>query len=337
MKGHAKRYGVVAGALSTVALALAACGSSSSSSGGNESGLTRVAFGYTNVAALAAIKVGDSAGIFKKHGIKLTYPTSAATGAGQIAQILNGQLTFAAAGATATVSSAAQNVPIQAVSAYSADYDSGGQSAYSLIVSPKSSVASFKDLEGETVGGHDLNGIWDLSVKEAVAKDGGNANAVKFVAIPFANQVSALKQGRVDAINTGQPFASELMRQGYKKIGDPLVTALGSPHGYTGVVFAGKAYASKHPDVIKKWIAAVAESATYAKAHPDTTRKTISSTTGIPIDVINKTPIPNYTAKLDPSILQAWTRLLVKYKVIKTAPPITDVISPITLQQFPVK
>ena len=59
----------------------------------------------------------------------------------------------------------------------------------------------------------------------------------------------------------------------------------------------------------------------WCNAHPDEVRKEIVAFTKASPEVVNATPVPKYTEKLGPTSTDDWSKLLVKYGILKKAPP----------------
>jgi NitT/TauT family transport system substrate-binding protein len=328
------RIGGIAAVLGS-ALAIAACGDSSESpttgssaaSSGATTELTEVKYGILPVDNQAAIKLGERRGIFEKHGIKLSFGQVAPTGAAAISQLLSGQLDATGAAVTSVVTAVSQGVPVRAVSNYTENYDKDGKAQNALIVPADSGVSSFKDLEGKTVALNSLKGTWEVGLKEAVAKDGGDPSRVKIVIIPFNTQLNALKRGTVDAAAMIEPFQSQALAQGSKSLGSTDAVALGNPTGSSGAVYMTEKFIKAHPAVVKQWNAAVAEASSYGNAHPDEIREEIAEMTSAPVATLKARPLPAYSGKLVRADVQTWADLLVKYKIIDAAPPIDDVVA----------
>lgn len=327
------RVGVIAAVVGSL-LATAACGgssnsdtASSASGSGTKTGSAEITYGMLPVDNQAAIKLGERRGIFAKHDIKLRFGQVAPTGAAAISQLLSGQLDATGAAVTSVVTAVSQGVPVRAVSSYTDNYDKGGKTQNALIVSADSGISSFKDLEGRTVAINSLKGTWEVGLKEAIAKDGGDPSKAKIVAIPFTTQASALKRGTVDAAAMIEPFLSQLLAQGYKSLGSTDAVALGDPAGSSGAIYMTTKFIEANPGVVKRWNAALAEASAYANSHPEEIREEIAAMTGAPIAALKSRPLPVYSARLDRRVVQTWADLLVKYRIIDSAPPIDDVIA----------
>lgn len=282
----------------------------SSSSAGNEP--ITLSIGYTPIADEAVLKIASAQGIFEKHGLKVKY-TAAAPGTALIAQLLNGQVDVGVGALTGVMAAVSQKIPVAAVSAVSRDYETEGQTAYATMVASDSGVSSFKDLEGKTVAVNSLQGIWEITTREAVAQDGGDPKKVKLTQITFGDQVAALRSGRVDAISTLQPVPTVLASQGYKRLGDAQAIAAGDPETVATVAFMTKAKIQKQPEAPKRWVAAIAEASEYANAHPDEVKKVIISESKAPAEAINEAPVPVFTPAIPRANVDVFSKLMVKY------------------------
>ncbi len=250
------RLGTAASLLAIV-LTVAACGSDDGSSGSaastsassSDAKSEPISLALTPSSGAVCIRLADQRGLFKKNNVAIKYVPPAATGAAQIAQILNGQIDAGAGAYTGVIAAASNNLPVVITNAQDEDYSMDGQTAFATVVGKDSGITSFKQLEGKSVAVNSLQGNWEVSLKEAIAKDGGDPSKVKLVAIPFPDQVTALKSGRVDAISTLQPFIAQMTSQGYKSIGDPQAIGFGGKtDSVVDVMFVGKKWAEEHDD-----------------------------------------------------------------------------------------
>src|SRR6476469_2687060 len=284
------RLGTAASLLAIV-LTVAACGgddsttsnaaSTSSSSSGAKS--EPISLALTPSSGAVCIRLTDQRGLFKKNNVSIKYVPAAPTGAAQIAQILNGQIDAGAGAYTA----ASNNLPVVITNAQDEDYSVDGQTAFATVVGKNSGITSFKQLEGKSVAVNSLQGNWEVSLKEAIEKDGGDPSKVKLVAIPFPDQVTALKSGRVDAISTLQPFIAQMTSQGFKSIGDPQAIGFGGKtDSVVDVMFVGKKWAADHDAELKGFTAAMHEGNAWCNAHPDAVRKEIVAFTKASPDVV---------------------------------------------------
>lgn len=326
MLGRGVKAAALTGLLAAAAL-LTACGSDSSGGGDAAgSGLQKVIVGYIPIGDESLIKVADQQGIFKAHGLQIEYGKPAATGAGQVSQVLNGQLNVGLGSFTGVISAVSQGIPVQIVSALNHDYETDGQNASATLVAPGSTIKSFGDLEGRTVAVNSLQGNWEIGIREAVAADGGDPSKVNVTAIPFAEMNAALKEGRVDAVTQTQPFSNDLITQGCTNLGNTQAVALHDPEGEIVAAFMSQSFIESNPKAAQGWVDAIAEASKFANDHPDVVRKVITGETGLPADLINKAPIPAFTAAVKDSTIERWGALLEKNGIIKSAPQVDKVL-----------
>jgi NitT/TauT family transport system substrate-binding protein len=315
-------------ALLATAMTVAACGGDDSSGGSDSatsssagSGTKTISLALTASSGAVCTELSEKRGLFKKNGVAIKHVQAAPTGAAQIAQILNGQIDAGAGAYTGVITAASNNLPVVIALAQDEDYSEDGQTAFATVVGKNSGITSFKQLAGKSVAVNSLKGNWEVSLKEAVAQDGGDPSKVKLVAIPFADQVTALKSGRVDAISTLQPFIAQMTSQGFKSIGDPQAIGFGGKtDSVVDVMFVGKKWAAENEATLKGFVAAMQEGNAWCNAHPDEVRKEIVSFTKASPEVVNATPVPKYTEKLGPTTTDDWSKLLVKYGILKKAP-----------------
>jgi NitT/TauT family transport system substrate-binding protein len=301
---------------------------SGSGGGGSDTKAAPVAItaGVAASQSSTALILGADQGFFKEQGIDLTIG-QAATGAAAITQLINGQQQVALGGISPVISAAAGDIPIEIVSGAVNDRDDPAGTQYQTIVPADSNVKSFADLAGKTVAVNSLKCCWEFWIREAVAKDGADPNSLNLVQLPFPDAVTALRQGKVDAISTLQPFATALRKEGFRDIGDSPATAFGNPNNGNTVFYMSKQFIEQNPGIVDRWRTALEKSAEYANSHPDETRKQIIEKTGADPALVQSAPLPQYTAKIDRKTVESEGKFLVKYGVIKKAPDLDTLIA----------
>ncbi|MFJ4770092.1 ABC transporter substrate-binding protein [Streptomyces uncialis] len=311
-----------------VTLAMSGCGASGEAA--VENGLTVVKVVKPSAASdNLALTLAINQGTFKKHGLKVTLVSAPQVGSNQIASLLNGQLDVGIGAVTSLMTAVTKGVPVRVVSAVAADNEQGGRPLYDTLVAPDSGIKSFKDLVGRTVAVNSLKSTWQASMSEAITKDGGDPAKVKYVPLTFPNQVPALKNGHVDAISTTQPFATQLIEQGFRSIGDAQAKALNDPHGVATIIQMSQAFIDKNPDAVAKFVTALQEGSDFANANPTAVRELAVEQAGASGDAaaaITASPLPLYTTKIDAKTIETWGALQTKYGFDKRAPSPSDVL-----------
>jgi NitT/TauT family transport system substrate-binding protein len=308
---------------------LGACGGSDDGgeAASGDSDLTRVVIDYSPTANNAQLSLGLEQGIFERHGIEIEQVPGSGASANSVALLLNGQIQLAVSEITAIPAAVEAGFPVQIVTSLSADYESPDGDAFSVVVPEDSDIRSFEDLEGTTVAVNAVESFWDLTVLEAVRRAGRDPDAVRMVSVPFEDQGPALRQGRVDAVTTLEPFAGQLLTDGHRSIGDPAAAALGR-QSVAAVLMASKQYLDENPDVMRRFVEAWEEATEYATDHPDEIRQTIVETTGAPPEAVENLPLPWYVSGVDRRSTEAFTRMMVRYGRLDSPVPVDDLVWP---------
>jgi len=313
-------------------LTVAGCSGSSSNEqpGGDGTGKAQepidIVAGVATSMSSIDLRLGIEKGFFKEQGLNVT-TVPVQTGAAGVTQLVSDQIQVALGGLSGTITAVSQGIPIVFVSGGIADTDSEQGSWYGTLVAPDSGIKSFKDLTGKKVALNSVNCCWDFWTREAVEKDGGDQSKLQMVQLPFAQQAAALKAGQVDAITTQQPFVKQAELQGFVSLGDPAAIAYDNPKNGNTDYFMAKKFVTDHPDVVERWRAALQKSADYANEHPDEVRKIAVDTVKLDKKLVDETPVPNFVAELDTDAIEKEASWLVKYGVIKTAPPVDSMVA----------
>lgn len=318
------------GAIAAMTLTAAGCASSGGATptggtGGGDQKQIDIVAGVAATPSSTNLLIGIKQGYFADEGLNVT-TAPIATGAGAIAQLVNGQLQVALGGLSGTITAASQGIPIVFVSGGVTDSETDGQTQYGTLVKPDSGITSFKDLAGKKVALNSVNCCWDFWTREAVAKDGGDQSSLQLVQLPFAQQVDALKNGQVDAITTQQPFVKQAEMAGFVTLGDPAAIAYDDPKNGNTDYFMAKSFVDANPDVVERWRKALQKSADYANDHPDEVRAMIVSTTKTDPKLVDAAPVPHYTSELNTDSIQKEADFLVKYGVLESAPSIDQLV-----------
>jgi NitT/TauT family transport system substrate-binding protein len=176
-------------------LVLAACGSSPSgaSPGGSSSGPTSVSIGlgYIPDIQFSPFYVAVKKGYYSAVGLNVTLNHGIVPDL--FAEMMAGKDTFVFAGGDDTLVARSKHLPVVDVSTLYPSYP------VSLIVPAHSSIQSLADIKGHTIGLPGLYGSTYVGLLALLHAVHLSAHDVQLKSIGFT-QVSALKQGRVDAV-----------------------------------------------------------------------------------------------------------------------------------------
>jgi NitT/TauT family transport system substrate-binding protein len=276
-------------------VALTACGSSSSDTQSAEAAsgagkLTNITVGTSGQLSNVDVYLGISQGTFSKAGLKVTTQTLTA-GSNAIPQLLKGTMHFATVDLATAIAAEQQHVGVTAVAPNNVGVP--GDTGYAgVIASPKSAIRTLADLEGKSVQVNQLNGTAEILVKATMAKAGLDPSKVRFVEIPPPQALAALQAGRVDAAVLSEPIVSAARAAGMRYIVNPEKDTI--PNLPAFVFVTSKAYADKHPDVIKAFTNAVLAANKQANANPALARQTAAKSTEVPAALLSKVTFPKF-------------------------------------------
>ncbi|MGW0580301.1 ABC transporter substrate-binding protein [Streptomyces sp. NPDC002920] len=313
-------------AAGTFLLATAACGSSddSGASGGSSSGgTTTVKLGLIPIVDVAPVYLGVKQGFYEKHGLKLSI-TTAQGGAAIVPGVVSGQFQFGFSNMTSLMVARSNTIPVKAVSNGIASTGVQGKDFGAVTVKKGSPLKSAKDLEGKKVAINTLKNINETAVRESVRKAGGDPDKVQFVELAFDQMPAALDSGQIDAAMVVEPALATVKSQGGVEIASPLVDV--APNLTVAMYFTSTQYEQQHPDVVKKFQEATAESLAYADSHPDEVRQIVTTYTKIPESVLAQVTLPKWPAEANRSSIEALEKLGEQDKLFKAAPDLDKLL-----------
>jgi NitT/TauT family transport system substrate-binding protein len=307
----------------TSATSTSAGAGASNSSAGASGDLKKVSIGALPIVPSAALQLGVDKGLFKAQGLDVKLELGQG-GAALLPAVAAGQLDFVVGQPLPVMLAQGRNIDVKIISGYAASKASG-KDINGVVASAKSGITSAKGLEGKKVAVNTLNAAGDLTIREAVRKDGGDGSKVKFVELPFPDMPAALGKGDIDAAWVPEPFLTILTGSGNKLVTynyqatipglDTLVTFT------SGKTITGKA------DVVASMRKAMTDVTTYAEAHPDEVRKTLETFLKMKPDLAASVGLETFTAKVNDSGLKALSDLAVQDKVLKAPADFSKLIA----------
>ncbi|MBT2416505.1 ABC transporter substrate-binding protein [Streptomyces sp. ISL-22] len=298
--------GLTAGVLLLVATACGSSDGGSPEAGASSGGVTTVELGLIPIVDVAPLYLGQKKGFFEKRGLKLEF-TTAQGGAAIVPGVASGQFQFGFSNVTSLMVAQTNGVPVKAVANGIASTGVRGKDFNGLMVKKDSPIKSPKQLEGKKVAINTLKNINETAVRQAVRKAGGDPDKVDLVEMPFDQMPAALDNGQIDAACVVEPATATIRSQGGREIASPLIDI--APEITVAMYFTSTQYAQQHPDVVKKFQDATAESLAYADAHPDEARQIVTTYTKIPASVLDQVILPKWPSEPNRSSIEALMKL----------------------------
>ena len=142
-----------------------------------------------------------------------------------------------------------------------------------------------KDFIGKKVGAPGIGAYLHVLFRKWLTEKGVDPKSVNFVEVTFPTQNDALKSGAVDAVLTGEPFATRIANAGNGAIAVRYVAELNRPDVVISYV-AAREFAEKNPDVIKAFRASIAEGAKLVNSDREKASQSISKFSKQPIELV---------------------------------------------------
>jgi len=299
----------------TVSLTATACGGDSATATSSD-GKAKVTVLRSNGAIFEPLYIAQQQGYFEDAGLDVTIKAGAQDTSQNAPSVLNGEAQFAMTDSSGFLKGAAQEMPIRIVT--------GLQSATTrtdptdgLLVKKDSSIESFKDLEGETVGISALGGTIQFICEYLVQKDGGDPKKVKFVALPTTSLTDAATSGKTDAVFSFGPFYFAGKDSGLRSIGNGMNDVSGMVQG---LLFSSEQYLSKNAATAEKFTDAVAKAITYANEHPAAVKAIDKKYTQVPGDFIDKHDTNYYDKNLDTTVMRTVITKMHEFDLLDNEP-----------------
>lgn len=299
--------------LAALSVVLTACGNS----GGTEEGGDRtVRVGALPIVPTAAVQLGIDQGFFRERGLDLTLEMSQG-GAAMLPAVVAGELDFAIGQPLPLLIANGQGLDVRIVSGYAASKPDGDD-INGVFSAEGSGIDRAADLEGKQVAVNTVNAAGDVTIREAVRRDGGDASSVRFVELPFPDMPAALENGNVDAVWVPEPFLTAIRQSGAQLVTYNFQDAV--PGLDTLVTFASGTVVEDDAAVVADFAAAMRESLTYAEENPDEVRSTLVDMLDMDADLAERVALETFTADVNVDALRALSDLALTDGLLKAEP-----------------
>jgi NitT/TauT family transport system substrate-binding protein len=314
---------LMAGA-AVLALGVAACGSSSGSAAGSSS-VTNVTLGYVPYADDASLFYAQDSGIFRKHGLNVSFVAQASPVAVE-ASMQSGTEQFGFITIPVLINLNSKGVPVKCVSSVDGgEPASDAQDSTELVAAKGSGITSVKDLAGKNVAEVQLTSLNSLAVEVLAKRAGIDPLSIHQVAMPFPQMPAALSQGRVQAAVIVAPFVHTAIAAGATVINHPNVLLF--PNGTITCLDALGSYISGHQSVVAKFRAAMDESIAYSEAHQSAVKATLAKHLNLTPAVAQKEVLStNWKPALNPASITVIEGFMKDFGQIQSEPPASSMI-----------
>jgi NitT/TauT family transport system substrate-binding protein len=256
----------------------------------------KVVVGIIPIADVAPAWLGAKKGFFRKEGIRVSFRPSAG-GAEVIPQIISGDVQFAFGNPVSLAFAQQRGLGLRYVTEGVQGGSSEQDSTNGLLVHKDSAIRSVDDLDGKTFAVNVLNSLGEVTIKTALEKEGVDTSNLKFIEVPFPEMLPALERRQFDVAWLPEPFVSQGIAQGHRKLLDPMVATY--PRLTLSGYFGSTEFIEQNGDLVERFQRAMNRSLDYAAAHKEEARQAIAENTEIPPPVVAKMPLPYWTSDLN--------------------------------------
>jgi NitT/TauT family transport system substrate-binding protein len=262
------------------------------------------------------LDLGIRKGFFQKQGISIKKVTLQ-SGNDIVLALANRSGEIGYVGYVPAFIARTQAIPITVVAASDVEGTSVADNWQNILVRGNSSIRTAADLRGKTIAVNALKGVGEVMIKAALQKRGVNPDSINLLAMPFPTMRGALRNGQVDAIWTPEPFHSQALSDGAR-----IVLAPGPVLGRfwpIGCYVARQDWATRNPDLARKFRLAINESLRYAQANPNEIRALLPAGT-------QNVRLPIWSPLIDREQVLALARYSKDFGVISTLPNLTQLV-----------
>jgi NitT/TauT family transport system substrate-binding protein len=340
---NSARYTAGAALLAVTAMAAAACSSSQASSSSTPAAsataatgatrtsastpaaVTNVTLGYVPYSDDASLFYAQDSGIFKAHGLNVTFVAQASPVAVE-ASMASGTEQFGFITTPVLINLNSKGVSVKCVSSVDGSEPSIPADDSTVLVAAKGSgITSVKDLAGKDVAEVQLTSLNSLAVEVLAKQAGIDPASIHQIAIPFPQMAAALAQGRVQAAVIVAPFAQAALSAGATVLTHPNVDLF--PNGTVTCLDAMSSYLSANPTVAADFRAAMDQSIAYSKTHESVVKQTLVSHLSLTPAVAQAQILAtNWNPTLNPASITAIEGYMKEFGVITTEPPAASLI-----------
>jgi NitT/TauT family transport system substrate-binding protein len=272
----------------------------------------------------AEVYYAQAMGFFKKAGLNVTI-TPFTSGGAIASAVAGGAVDIGLADSVSMASAHAHGLPLTYLAP--AGVFKKGAETYQIAVPAASPIKTAKDFDGKTIAVNGLKNITEIPTDAWIDNNGGDAKSVKFIEMPYPAMLAALDAKSVDGVALVEPFVTFALAKGiYRLI--PLTEKGLAPQFAVAGWSTTTGWARKHPDLAKKFIAVMAETAEWANANHAQSARILASVSKMPAEVAGKMGRTFYGERLEPALLQPVIDATAKYGVIAKSFPAAEIIDP---------
>lgn len=196
--------------------------------------------------------------------------------------------------------------------------DASNRKTVGILVKKDSPMQSFKELVGKKIAINVLQSMNHLAVLAFADFYGVDAKTLKLLEIPFPSQVSAIKEGAVDAAHGAEPFIAAGEAEGITRL---LLAGYYPPETADRMMvaswFSKKSSLEKNREKMTKFLEAMTKTTDFINKNPDQMPAIIAKYTKLDVNLLRKVTPPRFYTRVNKKDIQVSIDLCAKYGFIK--------------------
>jgi NitT/TauT family transport system substrate-binding protein len=194
-----------------------------------------------------------------------------------------------------------------------------------LMVALNSPLQKPAELAGKTIAVTALKDLTEVGTRAWLARSGVDPNSVKFVELSMAQMAAGVDRGTFDAAIIGEPFLSAVRGKTLRVFADAY-DALG-PQFLIANWFSTTDYVKKNPDVIRRFVACVYDTARWANANHAASGKILAKWAQMDPVAVSTMGRCQYATSLDAKLLDPVLAAMYKYNAIDKKLSAADLVT----------
>jgi len=275
---------------------------------------TKIQIGCTATSDCASAMVAVDEGIFKKHGVDAEM-ILIGINSNIPAAILSNSIQIGGPTSTTFLQAVDGGLDLVAIGGASVMNPAANQ-AIAAIVRNGITIKEPKDFVGKKVGAPGLGAFLHVLFVKWLVEKGVDPKSVNFVEVTFPTMADIIKSGGVDAVLTAEPFVTRMTNAAIGTVGARYAAELARTEP---IIFyaAARDWAEKNPDTVKKFRAAIAESAAIVNSDREKASVSISKFTKQPLDLVKANPPNQSEPGLKAEQLAWWIDVMSSQKMLQ--------------------
>jgi NitT/TauT family transport system substrate-binding protein len=287
-----------------------------------------LAIGTIPIDPTAEVYYAQQMGFFKQAGLNVTI-TPFTSGGAIAAAVVGGAVDIGLADSVSMTSAHAHGLPLTYL-APAGVYKKGAET-YMIAVPDGSPIRTAKDFAGKTIAINGLKNINEIPTDAWIDNNGGDSKSVKFVEMPYPAMLPALDAKSVDGVALVEPFMTFALAKGTYRLISLADHNLAPEFAVAGWATT-KTWAAAHPDLVKKFVAVMNETAKWANANHPQSGQILTTIAKLPPGLADKMERAYYGERVEPALLQPVIDATAKYGVVPKTFPAPEIIDPNALR-----